>query len=333
MSCALFFVAVAFHHVRVAADDQVLIQQTVDKVAAAGPFDFLIPKIRHKAELAFMHVPYNFGHTVESVGMLPTLARNLVGTVKKKNIHRHQSVDMANEKSLSWGAIRAIQKPNSAIWGHANPDIQMINAETGCRMYFSPPKYWPEALAHQYFGNKTVVGILRDPYERLVSMFRGNLKGYGQFDQEFFERCDVNGAVKKMLKGFLEGKSKFASDCTFLPQAEYYEGPFGITVAVDNRRFPHSMNEVFDEFGYSNMHIRQVDIFHVADCPNAWAGDFDQETRSLVQEVYKRDFELLCKTFGYCDKDENVCLEYIEDMCPPKHFVWNATEEKWNKNM
>ena len=45
----------------------------------------------------------------------------------------------------------------------------------------------------------------------------------------------------------LQDGEPFANNCNFLPQAEFFEAPFGATVGVDNRRFPDSMNELFKE--------------------------------------------------------------------------------------
>merc|ERR1719414_1549602 len=108
----------------------------------------------------------------------------------------------------------------------------------------------PKDLAQKYFGNKTIFGMLRDPYERLTAFFRGGFSGYGGSYPEFYKTCDVNGAVKQMMKDVLEKNDTFHAGCTFVPQAEYFEGEYGIKLPVDNRRFPFSMNEVFEEHGY-----------------------------------------------------------------------------------
>ena len=47
-----------------------------------------------------------------------------------------------------------------------------------------------------------------------------------------------------------------------------------------------------------------------------WPGDLSCDTKKLIREVYARDFELLCKHFGYCDAGENVCLTEVPEMCP-----------------
>merc|ERR1719401_413229 len=119
---------------------------------------------------------------------------------------------------------KMFEKPNGEIWGHAHPDLQEVSNVTGCRMYFTPAKYWPKDLAARYFDNKTIFGMLRDPYERLVAQFRGNFESYGGgFDKEAREKCDVNSAIKKKMLSIRDSASAFMEDCAFLPQAEYFD--------------------------------------------------------------------------------------------------------------
>merc|ERR1719167_1440089 len=119
-----------------------------------------------------------------------------------------------------------------------------------------------------------------------------------------------------MMNDYLApGGNKFMADCTYIPQADYFDPPFGITLAVDNRLFPDSANKLFKEHGYP-YHIGDADILHVFGCTEAWAGDLDCEARALVRKVYKRDFDLLCEKFGYCDEDTSVCIQGVPMMCP-----------------
>jgi len=268
---------------------------------------------RGQRDLVLMHIPYNFGHTVENVAMFgssPGSALRMGAYVL--GLGGFSSVG----RQASWEEARSLSRKHGEIWGHLNPDLQVINKVTGCPMYYTPQKYWPEQLAAKYFGNKTVFGMLRDPYERLVAFFRGNLEGYGGSYPEFLKSCDVNGAVKKMMLDYLAG-DKFANGCTFLPQAEFFDGPYGIKVPIDNRFFPSSMNKAFVAHGYPDFHIATSDVLHVALCQDVWAADLDAETRSLVKKVYAADFELLCKHFGYCDNEENCCIFQVPMMCPP----------------
>jgi len=268
-----------------------------------------------RRDLVLMHVPYNFGHTVEEVAMFGSGLENRDrGQQFLYSIGGYSGL----ERQANWSVVRRITRPGGEIWGHNNPDLQVTSHVTGCPLYYTPQKYWPEHIAANYFGNKTIFGLLRDPYERLVAFFRGSIPSYGGSYLNFLQSCDVNGAVKKMMMDYLHGGNKFSSQCTFLPQAEFYDGPYGITLPVNNRLFPESMNKVLLEHGYGDFLIQQEDILHVSSCPDVWAADLDAETRALVKQVYARDFELLCKHFGYCDREENCCIYQVPQMCPAK---------------
>jgi len=261
-------------------------------------------------DLVLMHIPFNFGHTIEKVAAFGTG----VGAMAAYGaIQALEDSSLMNVRG-QWAMLETTKQYGGKVWGHLYPELHQVSDVTGCPMYFTPGKYWPQALADKYFNNKHVFGMLRDPYERLVAFFRGNIKGYGGAYPEFINTCDVNGAVKQMMRKYLAG-GMYAENCTFLPQAEYFDSPNGITVAVDNRRFPESANELFAARN-STWRIKTEDLIHVWYCPEVWAGDLDCEAKALVRQVYARDFELLCKHFGYCDTDESCCIKGVPYMCP-----------------
>jgi len=261
-------------------------------------------------DLVLQHIPFNFGHTTEKVA---AFGSGEIAMAKYYAFEGVLSMNMPREER--WAVVNRTYRPGAEVWGHSNPDLFETSKVTGCPLYFTPGKYWPKDIAQSYFGNKTIFGMLRDPYERLVAMFRGNLGAYGGWYPEFIPTCDVNGAVRKMMTDYLAGEI-YAKECCFVPQAEYFDAPFGITLAVDNRRFPTSLNEIFADHGYTDLHIETEDILHVTGCPEVWAGDLDCETKALVKQVYARDFELLRERFGYCDQEENCCIEGVPLMCP-----------------
>merc|ERR1712183_349534 len=97
--------------------------------------------------------------------------------------------------------LRIFAVNGAEYWGLFYPGLTEVSEVTGCHIYLTPQKHWPKALAAKYFGgNKKIFGILRDPYERLVAQFRGNIgKKYGGDWGEFRKVCDVNGGIKKGL--------------------------------------------------------------------------------------------------------------------------------------
>jgi hypothetical protein len=223
-------------------------------------------------------------------------------------------------------SINKWKKPSGRAWGHFNPALQDISNVSGCALYFTPQKYWPEGVAQEYIGGKKVFGMLRNPYERLVAMFRGTEVFHAlhddyanDFKYEYVKTCDVNNGIKDMMTRYIQeiqNGNPFWGTCSYLPQAEFFDGPYGITVPVDNMKFPDSVNKLYQEHGYDD-HVRTPqDIFHVTGCPEVWSADLDEETKAMVRQVYARDFELICKHFGQCDDHMDDCISGVPNMCP-----------------
>jgi hypothetical protein len=193
-------------------------------------------------------------------------------------------------------------------------------------MYLTPQKYWPTELAKTYFGNKHVFGVLRDPYERLVQLFKSGMEGYSDRDATALAKCDVNSAVRKMINESMHG-NVFRDGCVFVPQAEYFEGPYRIKLPVNSREFPASMNNAFESWNYTNMKINMGDVTAEPYCQQTvWAESLDCETRKMVREFYSRDFELICAVFNvshdvshhfnFCSNTDSICTINVPGMCP-----------------
>ena len=65
---------------------------------------------------------------------------------------------------------------------------------------------------------------------------------------------------------------------------------------------------------------RQIHAYCMATCSSTFSPHD-------VLQVYHRDFDLICKEFGYCDPTENVCLTRVPGMCPPQLFEWNEDKK------
>lgn len=280
-----------------------------------------------KQDLVFMHMPFNFGNTIEKVAMFDSSVSRDDLKMYLMWIGGGKFSTVDPEVKPSWEQVKNWTQPGGQVWGHLNPDLQDVSEITGCPLYLTPPKYWPEDVAKKYIGNKTAFAVVRDPYEKLVAQFRGHLPGYGgSATKETLAKCDFNTAIKDMLKTMIATDDPFHGGCVNIPQSEFFEGKYGIQIAVDNWRFPQSANEILQKHGYP-WQIRREDILHVNQCRMKWTGDLDAETKALVRQYYKKDFELICKAFGHCDFEENTCLQGVHHMCPFTLFKWdNATE-------
>jgi len=281
---------------------------------------------RGAQDLVFMHMPFNFGNTIEKVAMFPPSVSLEAGMLAMHTL----------AAAKSWDLVRNSTQPGGAVWVLLNPDLTVTSNVTQCPLFLTPPKYWPEDIAKKYIGNKKVLGVIRDPFERLVAQFRGGVQksasdtpeGRDSFDRRTGVCNDVNKAVKDLLKKLKASGDMFQGGCNNIPQSEFLEGPYGITVPIDNWRFPKSANEVFEQHGYG-WHIRKQDVLHVSGCEDSWSRDLDDETRSLVREVYAKDFDIICKSFGYCNFDEYTCIQGVHTMCPPSVFAWDAEKEMY----
>merc|ERR1719330_181806 len=91
------------------------------------------------------------------------------------------------------GFVKSMMMKDGEQWGMMIPELSLTSPHTGCPTYLTPQRYWPKDLQHRYFGNRTIFGMLRDPYERLAAIFRGNVnEEYGGQFPQFIEKCDLN---------------------------------------------------------------------------------------------------------------------------------------------
>lgn len=273
---------------------------------------------REKPNLVLVHVPWNFGHTIEKVALSNGHPYDIG--------HYLDSCCIPDAYNLT--KIMNAWKPGGEVWGATFSKLHE-HSSVGCSFYLTPPKLWPEYIAKMYFKDKKRFAMLRDPYERLVAIFRGDIgEHYGGLYKEFSNRCDVDGAVNNMLDEFEFG-NRFAHNCVFLQQSEYFDGPYGAQIAVDNTEFPASMNALAKLHNYS-WQIEQNDIICVHGCRQIWAADLLPSTRKRIQKLYKRDFELRCKLFGYCNYENISCIKQVTNMCPS--YVPGARVSKTESN-
>jgi len=271
-------------------------------------------------DLVFFHVPMNFGNSIA-----------LTAAVGSGSSLTYGEVTQAAQKG--WDNVNAMTKPGAPVWGPVNPDLQVKSEISGYPMYYTPPNLWPESLAEAYFGNKTVFGLLRDPYERITALFRGRMGTARGFEYNPDGRncaAEVSEFVKQSLSTLVQHPELKFPGANLQPQADYFEGPHGITVPLDLDEFPADANSLFKKHGY-DINIQLNDMMHVHGCDDTWSGDMDEEAKSLVRKYYARDFELRCKYFGYCDDQVYHCLPQVPGMCPTSLFAWSEESSYYIK--
>merc|ERR1712194_32729 len=266
-------------------------------------------------------------------------------------------------------------KPGRPLWGPLNPKLQTYGAFNPelpgltCPLFYTPQKYWPEAIAEEYFGSVGTKGIfanLRNPFEMLTAIFRmshdvvhnhpmGVVEGYnvsrefpdGKVYSNDGKVCTnpddgLYGDINTWVKHVVPNMASFSGPevlpvnvgCYMQPQAPFFDGFYGITHPLDMREFPHTATKYLKKHGIDvQPGIQPNHLMHVRSCDNTWAGDFDDEAKALVLKYYKRDFELACEYFGHCDFTEPVCNQHIPGMCPDKLFTWDEAAGKYHSKL
>mmetsp|Transcript_20023 Transcript_20023/g.56311 ORF Transcript_20023/g.56311 Transcript_20023/m.56311 type:complete len:305 (-) Transcript_20023:6-920(-) len=266
-------------------------------------------------DLAFVHVPMNFGNSIA-----------LTAAVGSGSKLEYQNVTKA--AAGGWEAVTPLVRPGAPVWGPLNPDLQ-ATSEYGYPMYYTPQKHWPKDLAGRYFGNRTVFGLLRDPYERLVAYFRAGVAGVARAWDFTPDGRVCAGELSEFAKSHLRpalASPASRPDVNVHRQADFFDGEYGITHPLDLDSFPASANSFLREHGYDTT-IGVNDMIHVVGCDNTWAGHFDKEARHMIKEYYSRDFELRCSHFGHCDHKPDHCLKHVPGMCPGQVFRWDRAEQ------
>jgi len=284
----------------------------------------LIVKSHDQQDLVFVHVPMNFGNSITEQAALGT-GSNL----------SYAEVTAAGGKG--WDYINSIALEDASFWGPMNPDLQvhsnwnggelMSDTSQGCPMYYTPQQYWPVDLAQKFFGDKTVFGLLRNPYDRFLAFLRaeegGVLQGFA-FDNR---TCDFSAKVKMMFAG--KASWPPAMRCQLQPQAPFFEGKNRITLPLGLEDFPMNAQTLLEEHGYSSVHLDPNEMHHVAGCDNTWGMDLDAETKAILKNYYAKDFALMCKVFGQCDTDHASCCKRVPGMCPLKAFDWHSDNSSY----
>eukprot|EP00413_Alexandrium_margalefii_P049544 CAMPEP_0204609576 /NCGR_PEP_ID=MMETSP0661-20131031/61000_1 /ASSEMBLY_ACC=CAM_ASM_000606 /TAXON_ID=109239 /ORGANISM="Alexandrium margalefi, Strain AMGDE01CS-322" /LENGTH=164 /DNA_ID=CAMNT_0051621265 /DNA_START=33 /DNA_END=524 /DNA_ORIENTATION=- len=130
-------------------EDSVHLLQTQYQLGnSLGSSALAAPPLKGHRDLAFVHVPYNFGHTVEKVAAWGS------------GSYAQSKYDAASAASAfaypGEPKLTAVPAVDDVAWGFLNPMLFNKKSNvTGCPLYLTPPKYWPKSIADAYFAAKT----------------------------------------------------------------------------------------------------------------------------------------------------------------------------------
>merc|ERR1719356_861554 len=107
-----------------------------------------------------------------------------------------------------------------------NPEL-LEETAWGCPLYYTPQKYWPQDKLDSYFGNKTVFGFLRSPYDRVVAVWKGFTQGGVVTGFDFTLDGKTCPGISSWVKQIFADPSAWPADlmCQVQPQAPFFDGP------------------------------------------------------------------------------------------------------------
>jgi len=304
-------------------------------------------------DLAMVHVPTNWGHTIEMLGLGKAVHQDdgdIAGTVSDSMRVLNSNILPREGEESQRSVIEELKEPGGEVWAEMEPQLRRISS-VGCDMYYTPQQHWPENIAKSYFRGRNIFGVIRDPYDKLVNEFRMQVMPFASvyagvtrqqvserediMEREdspytgfggIYDRCDVNEFLRLELPKVKQ--NPYRANCHFVPQVEYLKGTYAINLPVDARTLPESFNQLMGEHGYE---FRMDDTMHNMLCPGLWAGSLETDVKEMIKEIYAKDFDFLCKTWGYCSRDEMFCMKDMTYMCPEEESAMEEPEEEFEE--
>lgn len=139
---------------------------------------------------------------------------------------------------------------------------------------------------------KTSYTIVRNPYDRLVSAFFYLQQGGEKNNKRDLERMKKQQKYKNNFKEFVKHLHDFIEENHYKPQYTFLTDNNN-ELKVDHILKQESLNNDYMKlqqlYGYSPVSLKKVNTSKHED----YNQYYDDETRRIVQEVYRKDFELL----------------------------------------
>jgi len=222
--------------------------------------------------LEFIHIPKNAGTAVEMAG------RNA---------------------GVAWGAAAILLRTRRS----------MPNGSR-CSRYHEPPELFERLHNANPYSHADAFCITRHPYDRAVSEYTyllgvrwgrkfANVHGTGLYD---YPPCSEEGLNENVQRAaaLVQAGHYYIDDCHHVPQVDYI---WGRTATGEPKKYcTHvlrleelsvSFDRVMAQYGYPVHLSKEKKNSKSKRCPDISAANLTQETRRVLDEVYREDFLLL----------------------------------------
>mmetsp|Transcript_76480 Transcript_76480/g.212426 ORF Transcript_76480/g.212426 Transcript_76480/m.212426 type:complete len:402 (+) Transcript_76480:136-1341(+) len=213
--------------------------------------------------LMFMHIPLNFGATVEEAGAL---------------------------HGLRWGA-------------HQESDRMKMRDGYWCHNYLVPPYLLPMPNMYTDKEVFTIVrhpyARIVSEYKLIISAEWGNSWDTALLDKRPCTPESLNHWLQRALGRFLRGE-RYINDCHMLPQMEYIAGgsrrfaKWELGDVLHAEKLPGAFDELMASRNHS-VRIASIPVVnaHKDVCPGISARDLTESSRAMINTIYYEDFQRL----------------------------------------
>lgn len=267
-----------------------------------------------KHQFWFIHIPKNAGSTISEI-FLKKL-NYLLGVYYYRRIlkHKYESKDILYKNFLK-EKYDFLGKENKLLNENYQGNVIYDNPNR-INFWHIPMNFWHDKLIKEYQKIYVIFCVIRNPYERVISLFKYWISYHKNLTSNFNEKSNLNKIISKKInyifnenydideknlnkfvnKVFSSKKYEYYMDGHLLPQYLYVYDNKGKQIPSDIIRYENLQGDLFDFFDKYNIQIDpnildSVHIFKTVDSLNITS--FNEESIQLINKYYDLDFKYL----------------------------------------
>ena len=300
-----------------------------------------------KHQFWFIHIPKNAGSTISEI-FLKKL-NYLLGTYYYRRIlkHKYETKELLYKDFLK-EKYDFLGKEDKLLYENYEGNIIYDNPNR-INFWHIPMSFWYDKLIKEYQKKYIIFCVIRNPYERIISLFKYWILYYKDLTSNFNKKSNLNKIISKKINYILDGnydidaknlnnfikkifsskKYEYYMDGHLLPQYLYVYDDKGKQIPSDIIRYENLQGDLFNFFNKYNIQIDptildSIHIFKTVDTLNITS--LNNHSIKLINEYYDLDFKYL----NYKKLDTNNITNLVS---VTNSIVKNNKNNKNNKNI
>jgi len=267
-----------------------------------------------KHQFWFIHIPKNAGSTISEI-FLKKL-NYLLGTYYYRRIlkHKYETKELLYKDFLK-EKYEFLGKEDKLLYENYQGNVIYDNPNR-INFWHIPMNFWHDKLIREYQKNYIIFCVIRNPYERIISLFKYWILYHKDLTSNFNEKSNLNKIISKKINYILDGnynidqknlnkfikkvfsskKYEYYMDGHLLPQYLYVYDDKGKQIPSDIIRYENLQGDLFDFFDKYNIQIDPaiLETIHIFKTVNALnITSLDEESIQLINKYYDLDFKYL----------------------------------------